>query len=172
MSSCLFCSDEDLLSSWERLERKGASLAPSVWMQVYGREEMNCCVAKAVAMGPIAHFDLIASLRVNTLRWLKQKYGFLISSVLIMLLMERKGNHIFKIDLILLRKSYLPHLQENDFFLSSLFRDVSLSWPTSIISDVLCILTVCMALCEYVWVQYSKYSSSLKHFGEVISVRF
>lgn len=85
-------------------------------MQVYGREEMNCCVAKAVAMGPIAHFDLIASLRVNTLRWLKQKYGFLISSVLIMLLMERKGNHIFKIDLILLRKSYLPHLQDFFFF--------------------------------------------------------
>lgn len=94
--------------------RKGASLAPSVWMQVYGRDEMNCCVAKAVAMGPVAHFDLIASLRLNTLRWLKQKCGFLISSVLIMLLMERYGNPIFKIDLILFRKSYLPHLLEND----------------------------------------------------------
>lgn len=93
----------------------GASLAPSVWIRVYGREEMNCCVAKAVAMGPVAHFDLIALLRLNTLRWPEQKCCFLISPVLIMLLMERYGDCIFKIYLIPFRKSSIPYLLANAF---------------------------------------------------------
>lgn len=95
---------------------------------------MNCCVAKAVSMGPVAHFDLIASLRLNTLRWLEQKGCFLICSVLIMLLMERYGDSIFKMYIIPFRNRcyYYPHLHP-------------LSQP-----PVLCILTVYMAFCEFV----------------------
>lgn len=114
MTKCLFCSDGDLMSSWERFERKGGggSLAPSVWIQVYDKEEMNFCVAKAVVMGPVTHFDLIASHRLNALRWLELKCCFLISSVLIMLLIEIYGLCIYKVYLILFMNSSLLYLLE------------------------------------------------------------